>query len=320
MAEKVSNQIVHPLLLGEISYIHKWKEWRKLWEATPLAEFRHSLLHFGFGVLTEYPEEWVERTCLYLEVADGHKDPWNFKKSEERDDYNFHTALSDQRMTLAGVRQTIARKAFTVVSQNFFKNSAKLVHEKPSWVDAVVIPEVLEKVLWFFRLSDRGRISNLGLEDGEDIYSKTARRFLLDLCEFSWRFDYFGNLGNYRIEEYGRIREIFRSYRSRLIEVLYGLGRLDRLLRFGCELDELCLTKLEELATSRVVSFPSASSYSSEHRRPKTLEEACFGLSPAAEVLILLRIREKEKQRFSQIRELREKRESAEEALKNLTS
>lgn len=63
----------------EVPYIRNWREWRALWDANPLSEFRHSLLHFGFGVRLEAPEERFERICFYLERADGYGETRNFE-------------------------------------------------------------------------------------------------------------------------------------------------------------------------------------------------------------------------------------------------
>ncbi len=101
--------------------------------------------------------------------------------------------------------------------------------------------------------------------------------------------------------------------------LLCRLGRLDLLLDMEkYELDKSCLQRLEELATSFDLYLPSNTSWMNERRIPRTIEEACLGDSQAAQVLLILRVKQAEKERFNKIRELNERRREAEEALKKL--
>lgn len=315
MSGNTDTQRIHPLVATEISYIPNWQRWKELWDTDLPAEFRHSLLHFGFGVQVDSSEEHQDRICFYCDVANGHLAYSGILKREGEEQHYFSTPFGSNEISLEKVRQTVAHKAFQVLSYNFFRdtnNNSRF----PSWARDVVVPEVLEKVLWFFHRGTSRPIENCyESPDGKDIHARTAREFILNLCRFAWEFNSFGK----DEEEQGKeIQNRLRQVWPRLIEILSGFGELNRLLAREYKLDAPCLAKLEELALNQTLSLPSLSDRGVDKRQPATLEEAYLGGSSAARVLLLLQIKQFERDRIGEIRDLEIARREAEEALQGL--
>lgn len=310
-------QQVHPLVLAETSYILNWQRWKELWATDLPAEFRQSLLHFGFQVQVDSPEEHRERICFYCDVADGHlRNSGKILRREGDDQDYLSTHFGKDIFSWEEVRRTVAHKAFQVLSHNFFrdvrgdgKNS-----RFPSWARDVVVPEVLEKVLWFFHQGLNRPIENFyESPDGKSIHARTAREFILNLCSFAWQFDFFEKQEEVQDRE---IKNRLRQVWPQLIEILAGFSELHRLLSNKYELDAPCLKKLEELALNPTLSLPSLSDWGIEKRQPTTLEEAWLGGSPAARVLLLLQIRQTERDRIGKVRDLEIAHRETGEALK----
>lgn len=319
MAQKGSDvqKTVHPLMAGEISCINSWKKWKELWQGTEYAELRHSLLHFGFAVQADSTDEVIERVCLYLDIADGWKYSRNFKKGEEDYSYLFGTVFGSEVNNLPEFRRFLAQKAFQSLCQNFFKNTAAKDYYVPSWARMATEHQVLEKILWFFRLNeDVVDIPNLDPFDSTDHNMEIATKFIRDLCEFAWTCE---NNRWGRGEVYEEMKDELRKARPEMIRLLSGIGALDVLLNTGeYQLDKSCVKQLENIAMAYDRWLPSATSWSNEHRKPRTLEEACFGNSQAARVLLILRVKQAEQKRFDAIRELEEQRREAEKKIEGL--
>lgn len=317
--KKQEERVVHPLMEKEISFIGSWREWKELWGKTTQADILHSLLHFGFAVPVDGEEEWVDRILLYLNIADDHES-YGFVKGPIQEDRIHQQILvgGEKIESFSQLRSVLSHKAFQMLCQNFLKDTKDGRYEDvPSWVATIADPGVLEKILWFFRLDHEGNFINLRLYRSEDHHSAIAKEFIRGLCKFAWTCENSGLWGREGIRE--ETKEILRKNRPNMIMLLCGLGRLDLLLDIEkYELDKSCLQRLEELATSFDLYLPSNTSWMNERRIPRTIEEACLGDSQAAQVLLILRVKQAEKERFNKIRELNERRREAEEALKKL--
>jgi hypothetical protein len=320
----------HVLLGKDFIHIKNWKEWKDCWEEEHRVEFLHSLLHFGFNIPVENLDELGDRLCLYLEIADKNDGrSSNFRRhAEEFEDIpRFRNRLYFEDCTTftekpirekAGFRQILARKAFETLCQKFFKDTSK-DYQLPSWFRGLLAPGVLEKLLWFFRLSDEGNIINIK-RGFSDHHMETAIKFAEDVCFFMWDCE----------RKYSHHREIdkedikiFHSVRSDVIKVLYALDSLYFLTQGGRykEVDKNHLALLEKLALSYKLHLPSVSGkslYGRELRKPRDIEEACYGGSQAAEVLLLLNVQKNEQERFNKMREFTNQRRRVENELEKL--
>lgn len=312
----------HPLLRkAELPTITNWREWREAWDATTRAEFLHSLLHFGFDVPSVSYQEYADRICFYLALADGHSQNGGWLLPEETIlEWGTYT---DRRILFGGVRfeslgalrREIARKAFHVLCDRFFRDSRREGDDYPSWADAVVTyPGVFEAALRFLRLeldevTGRHRIPNLQHLYGEKAkhHFETARAFAFDLVRFACQFYGFGE---YASDEDKRVMERFRAATPELVDILFDLGRIDELLTRdmgGIASNLATLRRLEKLAMSQKIWDAN------QHRRPKNLEELICEGSRAALVLHALQVRAAARKRSEELKKL----EAEEQEIRN---
>lgn len=292
----------HPLMDKELGYIADWSEWKKLWLEETRVDFLHSLLHFGFEVRTESYEEVIERLCLYLDIADGAFYSYTFGKCYYYSEYyrngccsRFGILLQDQ----LDLKYIISQKAFQMLCRHFFKNTAEDQYHVPSWMQLATNPQVFSKLSNFFRLNEEGWIFNLWEAEGHN--AEIATKFALELSSFPWTYD---DLNSWR-KYFWDNEEFFENIKPQMIEILYGLKRLDILLeKKRCkQVDENCEKKLSDLAS----------------RSSKNIGEACYLGSQAARVLILLQKIKEEAARREKIAELEEQCRTAKKEIKKLT-
>lgn len=309
-------QEVHPLLRGEISYIKDWTEWKELWESTKYAELRHSLLHFGFGVSCSWAQDEIERVCMYLEIADRYGSSWEFQKGE-RTEFSRRTAFGGTVWHPEELRRILAEKAFHVLCQNFFKNTESFVYRAPSWVQLATDPLVLEKLFWYFRLDEYGRVHNLPNSD-DDHHIEIAREFAYSLCTFLWFCEDIVDGRYYGDTVYSGVKRTPPGTRLNIITLLFGLRRLNVLLDEKYELDDSCMKRLEELALGYDLFMPNIDSYGDKLRKPTTIQEALLGKSKVAEILLILRAKQTEKKRLDEIRALNMQRRELDRQIQSL--
>lgn len=299
---------VHPLASVKET-IGTWSRWKERWSVTKNVEEMLGLLHCGFTV-TVSGREGIERICFYLDIADGHTSLLNFRFPS-----------SQQRFfgeDMSKIRQSIARKAFEIVTNAVFKNRSK-GGDHPSWLWLVDYPELVDKVLWFFRTEeDRPCIKNAGSYDVENtVYSEIVHVFLSKFVTQRWCF---ANFIEYASNHDRVIQRQLRERRPRFIEILWGIGELEKLFSRNYELDKACLAKLEELAFRQSLQLPTKKedrfgvSWDERYRKPISLAEAHYGGSMPAIVLTHRRIVAEEQKRFDQLRDLAERRDELERA------
>lgn len=305
---------IHPLLEKEISFIRDWQEWKELWKATKQADLLHSLLHFGFNVYIDSDEAASERVCLYLDIAD--RNFRSFRRDDDRDIYPY-SAFGREAGTIEALRKILSQKAFQSLCQNFFKNTSS-EDRLPSWVRIATQPQVLEKLFWFFRLDEDGYIFNF--RNPDDHNKVIVKEFARHLCKFAWDCEkinrWYGRYGREAINE--ETKETLRKARPSMITLLSGLEELDVLYNPEYELDEKCMEQLKNIVMACERWLPSATSWGGEKRKPRTIEEACFGNSQAARVLLILQVKQTEQKRFDAIREAEARFREAENKLKDL--
>ncbi len=305
--------MAHLLAGKKVTYIQDWGQWKERWEKESCTEILHSLLHFGFSVLAD-SNEAIERLHLYLEIADnGDGFLRTFRGSNDRDFHRCNYTFGVEVKNEADLRKVLSQKAFQMLCQNFFKNTEKNNAYLFSWAEMVIIPQVLAKIFWFFRLDHDGYLQNMYFSEANEHQEKIARDFVHNLCLFVWDCGNWGTYSSYR-EITEEVRTAFYQARPDVITILSGLGELDLLLKGGRykEIGKVCLDKLENIAFGYELRLPDAS------RKPLTIEEACFGGSQAARVLLALRIIQAEENRFQKIHEIEEQRLAGEKELQKL--
>jgi len=318
-------KVVHPLLEKKVDCIVNWTEWKQLWGAESRADILHSLLHVGFEVSAGSDENAIDRILLYLEIANGCFDYHTFEESGGPDHgrpfYSNLVRFGKKIEGSQGLRRMLSQKAFQVLCQRLFKNTFEEQHRVPSWVWYISAPQIFSKLLWFFRLDRDGRIFNLGgLIGPRDISvnnGEIAKQFVQEFCLFAWDCEkeiFYDQLSD-------ETKNMFRQSRPSMIEILSGLGKLDLLFRDERyrTIDEECEKKLEYLALAFDFYLPSPKD-GKFHRKPETLEEACYARSQAAQVLILLRVMRKQDALFKKKHELKAQLRDAENQLQELAS
>lgn len=312
----VTDEEVHPLLQVETDFATSWSEWKQLWNTRLPAIVRHGLLHYGFQVKADTTEEYGERLLFYLNAADGHCHAWAFRKFNERQEEMRTPFNTTHRMTAQDVYRVLAEKAFVELGRNVFKNTERR-GETPSWYDDVFrIPGIFEKVLWFFRPSEKDWwLRNLGHDWKEAPTSyQVAADFLFEICILGFNS---GLLRSYDRE----VRLKLAESQPLLVEILSGLKRLDYLLGIEGKISPACLTQLEKIAMRRDFWLPTQEQrWQNHHRKPATLEEAIYANSEAARILMALRIKNAQKERFAQLYELASRQRTTQAQMEKLTS
>ncbi|HRY31301.1 MAG TPA: hypothetical protein P5328_02855 [Candidatus Paceibacterota bacterium] len=282
----------HPLLDVNPINFESFTDWLVQWaNAKSLVEML-GLLHG----LTTYGH-WFEESnviSFLLDLADGH---------DERDTFEDHREarwIGADRQVVSD-RQKIAQKAFSILCLKFFRNSVREGGRQP-WLWMLGDESLFKKVLWFFRPDRIWRLRNCnslahGSDDpAEKHQNEILRCFLEELAHQGWTFR---SLGEYGISDADRqIEQRLVATRPQFIDILKELRKLPWLLKQE-ELDPQSLKKLEEMAMSESVSLPlDCAGTGSNYRKPVNLREAVLGGSVAAQVLLLYKVMEKERQRI----------------------
>lgn len=312
--EKKQEAAVHPLENKKINYLSGWPQWKEKWDKETQVEILHSLLHFGFEVDLEGSEEFIDRICLYFDIADRRFD---FSlHGTPNDTYHYLKRFDRDIHDTDNFRQVLGQKAFQMLCQNVFKNTEKHDYYVPSWMRLATHPEIFPKILWFFCLDKDGRLLNLRSSDEHN--TEIAREFIQRFCVFAWEcdeppFDSSRDLSD-------ETREIFQQAKPAIIEILFGLHELDILLenhRYQ-RIDKKCLKKIEDLALRFELWLPQVRRGDPLTRKAKTIKEACLGHSQAAQVLLSLQTMQEEQSRLDLLSEAEEQRREAEEKINSL--
>ncbi len=285
---EVSKSVVnfkHPLLQFVPTDLKAFEEWLDKWDTTNLA-IKLGLLHSLTMEDGWWPQE-PKLISLLLEVADGHASEHNFVIADEFD-YNRHKARN---------RRLIARKAFSVLCLKFFKD-AKESWEKPLWWWILQNEELFQKVLWFLgRRENQYCLScrDFSSSDPSTHQQGVFRTFVQKFAQLGWEFKSVDN----RCWDSGvndSVRKRLITARPQFIDLLCALRELDWLE--GKELDSASLNRLTEMANENVYLPPVKVCASHSFRKPISLEEAVFGGSIPARILLLYRVYKKEQKRI----------------------
>ncbi|MBW3538458.1 hypothetical protein KY386_03115 [Candidatus Parcubacteria bacterium] len=286
----------------ELTQISDWLEWRQLWQRAMYVEQYMGLLHCGFDVPAAGPGcqtrplqermriNHIDRICFYLELADGwYGSDSDFLRPQEQASFN-------RSVHPGSMRAELARKAFAMLSQHFFRNTNTDRGDQPSWTELVAEEKVLEKVIWFFRLDEYERIPNLGHPNKPNVHEQRAREFVVELCKLGWTI----RRNRWPLPDYGdEVIDRFVTARPHFVEMLIGSRHIDLLLdHLRYPLDEASWQKLEALALKER-RLRTSELHRVSMRVPDSVEEAAANGSEAALVLIVLRALWAEEERLS---------------------
>ena len=158
-----------------------WPKFLEKWADPSLElELRIGLLHCGFDIPIDTHEGIAERLLFYFDVADGYCLEENFSENY-RDAEKWWVSGVNKTLSVAGIRQLVARKAFQQLCLRFFKNENKESHA-PSWAKFLLKEESFNKILWFFRLNTYNGLVNdpyTTIDGGvKEHYKEIVRDFL----------------------------------------------------------------------------------------------------------------------------------------------
>lgn len=328
---------IHNLFTREIRPIHNWHEWLERWQAASTLEEMLGLLHVGFNVPLQrfhYEEReyfTTDRLIFYFSIADGWDDSYSLQVTEdEGKEYGFGRDRGQVIWKLpCELRQYIARKAFDMICQNFFKVVELMengIDEFANIWERVVVTEPLFSVIKnFFRVEERVSggtgIRNLSRYGDRSHNEKQAINFLLNLVRFicGWKereIHAWDARKEKKEAENVAMRIRLDTSKPWMVEVLSQLGELNLLRKWILELDKPCLAKLKEIALRNEISnfyHPVRKT-----RRVATLDEACFVGSPAAWFLKEYELKKREHKRLSAISEAELRREEEGRKIKRL--
>lgn len=334
--------VIHTHMSREIRPIRNWLEWLERWQAALCFEEMLGLLHVGMDVPTEHYHadgrryDEVDRVIFYFSVADGWKSRWSL---ELPDDGNTKYVVGRDncgnllQKSPSEMRQMLARKAFDILCQSFFKTE---FHDSrngymPVWDSLITGDRLFPVIQNFFRAEKawhRDLIDVRNLPTGDKIghNEEQAVRFLLTLATFILDWSEEGHLqAYYSADERKKVadrdakkRLIIDASKPWLIEVLTQLDHLEILRARIMNLDRSCVAKLKEIALRN--EFSDHSHPVNKDRRAVTVDEACYLGSPTAWLYVERELRMREHRRLTEIKEAQDKQRRAEERVRQLTS
>lgn len=276
-----------------------WTEFMKEYRGTSLVEAKIALLGKGFKIkrfeAREYDSTYSERglrtyrrdldrVVFYLEEANGYTE--------------YRIGVENQRL--------VAEKAFEQLCENVFAYS-DFWHEFRA--EAMFLNAVFR--LFETTVDEHGNLHMKNWPFGKDTPTHViARKFLADLISFIL-------LDGYKGKDFLYDRDL--SLEENLKKVVYTLKVIDY-LHILCDSNKfqrasLAIPLLESMAMKERLQFPNCPMTGVPQERstrlPKTLEEAVYAGSKAAEVCLILKTRKSVSDRF-----LLEERKQIQAALK----
>lgn len=343
VAEGKGEVLIHNLLTREVRPIRDWSEWFDLWKKAETMEQMLGLLHVGFNMpfkLLKYGDkeyDEIDRLTFYLTAAFGWANDYLLRlPGDEKKEYSVYDRKKggEHRKLPYELRQQVAIKAFDMLCLNLFKTELR----EPStlafhgiWENFIASERLFPVIIDFFRVEEgpyrhiSGRIRNLPRHDKQSHNERVVIDFVINLINFIWEWRerklkswFTPEFEKETTREETEMRSRLDSAKPWTIEVLSELDQLGLLRKWILDLDKASLAKLKEIALRSKLHT---------HRHPvkkdrqvERLDEALYIGSPAAWLLKEHEVAKREHARLTAIREAEEKKEEAEQKLKNLTS
>lgn len=275
----------HPLLAKEIRNTGSWQEWKEQWSKDRQSEIAlEGLIRCGWSVKTTNKDEEAERALLYLDIADGHLSAAHFKGKDDVVEKPVWTGLETlfgNVMGLSELRLLIAQKAFEMLAYKFFRKEPEVPHyRKVKWQELLEDERVFEKIVWFLRPREKGRLGMLALRNLADSmppetpHRAIFRAFVMEFVQKTWG----------------------RKFEEAHIEMLAALEQLPLLLdEAAFPVSHAGYAKLREIALTTRYRFPNGGA---SYRAPQSLEEASLAGSEAARVALILGANRRERRRL----------------------
>ena len=325
--------MVNPLLTREVRPALNLKEFFERWEASRDFDEMLGRLHRGFNVPLERAyqgkDEYIDFLTFYFSIADG----WTYEdnlRSPADEEKRYRTGWEKRGniewKTPSEFRQMLARKAFDMLCQNFFK-SKSMVGSHDSEQEMEIILKLLPLIQNFFRAEKQRFGENIVIRniaarfDRRSPGEEYAINFLLKLANFIWEWQELevpSWSSNKEAEERQNVelRSLLDSTKPWMVEVLSCLDRLDILRKWLLALDRPCLAKLKEIAMRNELRVDR---YLFRSRPVATIDEACYIGSKAAWLLKEYELKKSEHQRLMAIHAAQLKKMEAEQELKKLS-
>ena len=194
---------IHPLakrnILGSSRWEYTWADWLKVWDSLIYAQEMANHLHIAFDSCPVSDDGEGEQVLFFLNLA------------------NSGTPAS----RVAGVERRIVSKAFSVLCQRVFKNTAE--KDRPqSWFKGVVNEKALPAL--FRLLESYDYYYHEILSDHEKIILKD---FLVELSLMAWRPPSW--MRHNSSEAFSEQFELLGKNKEKFLNVLHRLGELGRL-------------------------------------------------------------------------------------------
>lgn len=293
-------EVKHPLVVSTPRILTNFEDWFARWEQAACRAEKMGLLH----ALTADPEWWEDEGLVFtlLDIADGFDSVSNFidDSTSGWNTYNEKSAES---------RQMVAKKAFSVLCTRFFN--------KFHWFWLLNHEVLFQKVLWFLRKATRSRetLRNRGEGKGEaeTHYYNIYQNFLFEFAKLGWTRHGPSGMSGWDEDTRKAACERLKNARPQLLDVLSSLGKLFWLESNDAELDDVTIKLLIKKALSDELWLPrlDMGHHDRSHRKAVTLEEALYGGSAAAYIVVINRIKVKEQKRIDVLVERNRKRKEA---------
>jgi len=310
MEEKVKEVSGHPLMHWVPESSVTPRQWLLEFATAKSVYHKLGLLQFGLDLKSGHGG-YGDVIKTYFAVAEGHAGNVQIcGYSPDSNDYRQDMPFGEKRMR--DLHQVIARKAFEMICARILKNTVKSESDVPSWAAFVQNEENLNMLLHFFRLkedpSDRPRFVNLkyfGPQDGgHDHHTMIAVNFLKDLVNRTWPTnDHYP-----RQWDYEEIKQMFRSKRQKMIEILHGLFLLSLLWNRSraLQINGSHMKWLKDMAL--------------KESKCATVEEAVYKMNQAARTWHILSVIRQEHGRQIEIQRAKQRAADAEVELKRLSA
>jgi len=273
--------------------INTWTEWQEYFRDTDELSMLLGLLHEAPSIRWSKKEEVIAKYSDLLELADGYSaivQDIFLNEDERKFGVDWREAVSDNR-------QEVARKALWALTQSLFKDDKKASRDNKPWMHIVLIPEIYEKLLWFFDDSDRKRggwsNTRFHLREGENEHpTQVTVKFLQEFLIFAWN-----NRDYFHVEE--DVKNMLFTSRPHLLRIFYYSENLDWFLSHGnhAKLDEASMKQLKELVLWGGGTFSKDSPPYTQVARYSTINQALYDRAVGSEIYTILVARKKEEAR-----------------------
>lgn len=221
-AKLAPKEWVHPLakreIFGASKWEYSWADWLKVWDSLTYAQEMVNHLHIAFDSCPMGDRGEEEQVLFFLNLA--------------------NPGTSANRV--AGVGRRIVDKAFSVLCQRVFKNTAER-DRPPSWLKGIVNERALSAL---FRLLENYDYYYYEiLSDHEKIILKD---FLVELSLMAWSSPSW--MSSHSSEVFSEQFELLGENKEKFLNILYRHGELGKL--WGCRrgLDWTDVTILRKFA------------------------------------------------------------------------